>query len=386
LLVSHVIELIMRTCSVKDRKFAEIAPRENPVRLNCTLTACAALCLSPVFLMPALAAEDRSNREDEGDDAALARQFLEEGPRSWHDYAERVKHLQGTISFVVTQNLYDIRGQSTSEFKTNRNAKLVWKIRKEAQKGQQDDDEEEVYAINARYAFSLHRRFGARNWIVSNLIDLTHAYPPPDLEEQFKRFHTDAVSNVLWILQDPLSDLVRRPSFRVVHCRKLPAGDEILAEVRFECPHKLDDKHLYVQAGTMMLDPKHLWILRSYSAQTNCPGVRGSVKFHVDELSEAAPALAVPRQAVRQTHFVFDDGRHNRQVWRFENDLNVRPRLPDDAEFALSAFGLPEPAGIASPGRSVPLFVWVGVAAIACIALGLALRIRRSRSVATARA
>jgi hypothetical protein len=54
-----------------------------------------------------------------------------------------------------------------------------------------------------------------------------------------------------------------------------------------------------------------------------------------------------------------------------EYEMGVDTRVPS-ADFTLSAFGLPEPAG--SPAKSMPTYVWLLLAAGACAALACGLR------------
>src|SRR5262249_42250879 len=119
--------------------------------------------------------------------------------------------------------------------------------------------------------------------------------------------------------------------------------------------------------------------VRSFAARARTASGRGTITFEVLELGQTDGDLPVPKRAVRQSHFVLDDGDTNRQEYRIDFDLSVPRRLPPEDEFTLPAFGLPEPPGA---GRRTVLgtYLWVALAGVSCLTLGVVLQILRKRA------
>lgn len=55
------------------------------------------------------------------------------------------------------------------------------------------------------------------------------------------------------------------------------------------------------------------------------------------------------------------------------HELEVNNNVPD-SEFTLSAFGLPEPAGMEAVKKPVPMYLWILLAAAVCGVLAFAFR------------
>jgi hypothetical protein len=157
-----------------------------------------------------------------------------------------------------------------------------------------------------------------------------------------------------------------------------------LVEVVFDSPHEVSEEDdAVVQGGTLVLDPKRFWCLRSYDVRAKIPNAAGTIEFRVLELKASAESFPVPRRCVCDKRFAAGDGTSNHQQWQYEYDLSVPRRLPADKEFTLSAFGLPEPRLGGTQGL-LPPYVWVALAGLACLACGAVFQVLKRRAATRA--
>ncbi len=251
--------------------------------------------------------------------------------------------------------------------------------------GKQDYQTFEIFGTNPKYAFALRRNTSTSPWTVSQLIDRSNNKLPPAFEDHFDTFQRGNNQLVKVSRKYPLVEVIRKPQFRVVRCRRVQQDGDDLVEVVFDYPHKVEKGGNDIQRGTLLLDPQRFWCLRSFEIQkaSEVEGYRGTEQFQVLELGETDQSLPVPKRAVTKNTVVFDNGIGNTQEWRFEYDLSVPRRLPDDDEFTLTAFGLPEPPGLEWKGPT-RWYLWVGLAGIVCLVLGAAIHRFRRRKAASA--
>jgi hypothetical protein len=265
----------------------------------------------------------------------------------------------------------------------NRTSKLIdLSMARKTSGGQGDYHDLEVIAFNPRYAFALKRKTSSSPWIVTQLVDLRTNSLPSSIQKAFEMIDNDIIELVR-LAKDPLAELVRKPEFRVVRCRKvLQAGEEVI-EVDFEYPHTIDERDSGVQGGTLILDPQRFWCLHSYEAwaQQN-DGSQGILKYKVLELGETEEGLPVPKRALAQNEFLLKDGARSKQEIRVECNLDVPRTLPPDDMFTLSAFGLPEPAWAQS--KATPWYLWPSLGGGLCLVLGMVFYWLKRRAVAKA--
>ncbi len=185
----------------------------------------------------------------------LAQQFLTERPR-WQEYEKFLERLQGKASCTWTrdESLYQ---RHWSLFRQNDECKLVER--------QFFDDtilassKGYVWAYNRRYGFSLHRKNPESPWVVEQLLnDMSAARG----EVNGALAELEALIGLRFFR---LEDLVREPTFRVIHAKGVTHGGTQMVEIEFENLHALrpeKGKELCpIQAGSLMLDPNHAWCL-----------------------------------------------------------------------------------------------------------------------------
>jgi hypothetical protein len=337
------------------------------------------LGLLSLTALTGLAVATRPARADEAD-PAVAR-FLRDAPPRWEEYAGRVKAVQGSYTLRLSQTLAGATAETHITVKRNGDRhRLLHAWAENSSEGKKVSPTYEVVGVNPRYAFMLNRKSTDSPWVATQLIDLTHNPVPPEFDSGFNNFEFD-VGGLVQLYNQPLAAVVQSPQFRVRGCRDIVEDGEDLVEVVFDYPHEVhqqtDNK---VQGGTLVLDPKRYWCVRSFDVRTKTPGSTGTMRLRVLELGQTDGSLPVPRRMVSENHFVFDDGRTNHQEFQFDYDLDIPRKPPAEEEFIVSAFGLAEPPGLGGPKRLMPLYVWVALAGLGCLALGVFFQMLKRRA------
>jgi hypothetical protein len=104
-----------------------------------------------------------------------------------------------------------------------------------------------------------------------------------------------------------------------------------------------------------------------------------------NELKEAPGPVPLLNKAHSVEEWTLTDGK--KMTIRSDIEFKVsRPaREPADEEFRLTAFGLPEPVGIAMPKRPTPRYVWFLIAAAGLGVLAVLFRVLARRRGTTTR-
>jgi hypothetical protein len=159
---------------------------------------------------------------------------------------------------------------------------------------------------------------------------------------------------------EPLSELIKKSSFKFVRCREVEWQGERLVEAAFEYPHADESNPLAtaLQSGIVVLDPSRFWCIRKYEGKLAGKDFVGTVKHEMTELRQTENSILVPRKADYMESFVVQKRFENTKRFQTHYDLDVRRPLPSDADFTLTAFGLPEPLGITSK-QPTPWYAWV---------------------------
>src|SRR5262245_44969123 len=71
-------------------------------------------------------------------DPALTDRFLREAPSQWEEYTRRVKQLQGTFGFGISNSLADSKARSTFSLRMNGAGKLIDALEEQTIKGKKD--------------------------------------------------------------------------------------------------------------------------------------------------------------------------------------------------------------------------------------------------------
>jgi hypothetical protein len=295
----------------------------------------------------------------------LKERFLKEAPSAWEEYSGRAEKLQGKTSFQMTIKSQEGKIEHHYEFKMNGESKLFYMTKERQIKGTRDYHTFWVYGINPKYTFGLTRKTESSPWVVSELI-VDNPDPEKSFEKQFEM--KPALAHLVRIQEQPLSDIIRKPSFRLVGCRALQQNRVQLAEVIFDCPEEPKEGQLaLLQGGRLILDPNAFWSIRVYQVRQKLFGGHQTIDFQVSDLTEIDKSLVLPKRALARYEKTMDDGTATKWESLYEYDLSFPNRLPSKDDFTLSAFGLSEPPGLAKSWRWYLLAAFIG---FLCLALG----------------
>ncbi len=176
--------------------------------------------------------------------------------------------------------------------------------------------------------------------------------------------------------EQTLRQVVSDPSFKVTKVVKEEQNGQELVRVDHVYEHirhvANEDVHER-RHGSLWLDPSRCWCIRrsKLSIETTTRGERSS-DIDADvacEIIDHPSGFPILKSVIEQFKmFMYKNKQKNEGSSKFDYDLETNDSIPD-SEFTLSAFGLPEPAGMEPVKKPIPLYVWILLAAGVCGAL-----------------
>jgi hypothetical protein len=124
----------------------------------------------------------------------------------------------------------------------------------------------------------------------------------------------------------------------------------------------------------VILDPLRDWVLRRAEVTVELGGKykgmtwKSTLRRDYKEGPDGRPLLS--RTEGKRTFLKNGQVVHEKSGVT-ETDTKPRSAIPE-SEFTLTAFGLPEPHWARPPKRALSLWLWFGIAGIACLVLGAA--------------
>lgn len=305
-----------------------------------------------ILAFPLAAHADESER--------LTARLLADAPPAWKEYRAYVERLQGTEQSTWTAN-GQIRTSFRLEFKSNPRCKMV--LHQSLLSGQTAED---VHAFNPLYGFSLKRKAKNDPWILTDL-QIGEFRGSRENWEDFKSLRA-----CISVHLHELPELVQLPNFRVVRASTIRRDGIDLCQFEFESKEA---------SGTLLLDPNRFWVVRHCTIREKAADILVLVRQDV-ECRDRAANYPIPRRLVLDKEWAGTKNNLPPAHAVVDYDLAEVSRLPDDREFTLTAFGLPEPVGVPTPRKAVA-YLWLALAALGTIALAVFLRwmARRSRKV-----
>jgi len=212
------------------------------------------------------------------------------------------------------------------KFKSNQNCKMVWEEKplKEPKNGY-------VYAFNPRYGFDLKRKTNDDPWVVSDL----HIGPFRGSQEHWEDF--TALHICISVHLYELPELIRLPNFRVVKASTIQRGGMELCQIDFNSKQA---------EGVLLLDPNRFWVLLRCDIRSRKSDQAIVVRQDM-ELRAPVGKYPIPQRLVMDKEW-WTGAKMKREPVRgiIDFDLKEASSPPDEREFTLSAFGLPEPVGV----------------------------------------
>jgi hypothetical protein len=299
----------------------------------------------------------------------LSQRFITEAPSSWAKYLEFCGKLQGTVR-TDWQNLKRKERNFRATRKISQNARCaIQSVEVLSSRG----TEEVVAVANARYGFRLKKLNG--NWLLDRL------NPQPDVDIDglsVRRVVSNWTAMPVYCYDFFLVDMVKDSRFSIASCQEVNKDHESLIQVVFNFPNPINPKKFVtpIQSGSLLLDPRRYWSVREYVANCKWLGNRVGRYNAVYSYDEGPQGFPIVRTMSSTLKMVPDDG--SGIIDKHEFVLEVPNKLPDDAEFTLSAFGLPEPAGFQT---RTPWYIWAFSLGLLSIAAGVGLAWYRRRAL-----
>ncbi len=284
------------------------------------------------------------------DDAeTLKQRFFADAPRAWEEYRSYASLFQ-----VKTKRTVTIDGKITSvrhyEYKSNPHCKMVL-----TQPLLGKDLAGEVLAFNPHYAFNLKRKDNEAEWILAELV-VGSSRIGPDGWADFP-----ALCLCIHAQLYELRDLIRLADFRVVRASTVQDSGLDLCQIHFES--KETD-------GVLLLDPNRFWTLHHSSVREKSSN-QEILAIQDFELRDPAADYPILKRWLLRKEFT-NGSKPGKSVAQVVEEFDVKEPStpPEDNEFTLSAFGLPEPIGAPPLPRSRN-WLWLLTAALSATGLAI---------------
>lgn len=296
-----------------------------------------------------------------GPSAVASDPRVDEAIAGWKSYTDAASRVCGRIL---------ISGDMTYQGKTKATPAIEYNIkqglagRSLSTKTGGTETEEEVFSTNRKYSFGIKRNIGRTDWYADRL-DVDRKKPfkgmSLPLEQELALLALGPVSSGYL----PLAELVRASSYKTVSTASEADG---CLRIEFTNPHPVKSPHerFVPQGGWFVVDPKRSFVVRRAEWRCDFAGTPMTIATTMTYADGDGP-VPLPRrfESVRSQGGVID-----KSVAEFDLRLDD---TPDESEFSLSHYGLPEPKGHEIAG-SRGYYVWLACAAAVAFAAALVLR------------
>lgn len=309
-----------------------------------------------------------------GDNQPWKARLLSEGKKSWLEYRDFARRLSGSTQRKIV-NDGKVVFQNELQIYQNKDCRRVTSKRVDRGRMTQFTD-----CQNPHYFFSVARAPGKNAWAMTNLV-MDKALIPQMLDTETSgvlRFGMDDLVKLGAHLD--LVGLFDYKNLKSIDVNPETLDNQTYAKVVFDCRHPLGDKPFVpFQSGTLLLDPSCHWCIKKAELQVLYGSGEG-VEEIVHSYRIHSRGLPIPEQLVKRSKMV-NDGKPEAIVTTCEYKLDATPQ--HDADFYMSAFGLPEPVGIVAPNRPTRWNLWIALGAVVAALIALWLYRRSRRSSAT---
>jgi hypothetical protein len=304
----------------------------------------------------------------------LKQRFLQEAPGRWEEYKRLSEEMQGTVSFSHNSNSTSGNRQHRvkSERKINSTSQLARFYIKDIENGKIDREVDEVYARNSKYAFILERETTEAPWVLTQYSDLKDDWVMGRIAFRHGVI-ADNITTGVRLQHDLFFDIVHKPEFQIKSCRYVEIKGGKYVEVVF-IYDKMDGKTKTRLEGSLVFDPGRFWSLRSGDISVTGDFGSGREKFTLIQSENDGEFPPLSRVMEFEKAYETTSADFSIQsTYRSEVNLRRPRNLPDDSEFTLGAFELPEPHGMTWE-KPTPRYVWFLAAAGVCVGLALTFR------------
>jgi hypothetical protein len=323
-------------------------------------------------------------------DTKLRDAFLPEAKAGWQKYVSRVTRYEAAVRTQLTNVLTgEVRTRGCGTVAVSE----VWALGGgyRSSPHSQTSGGWAVNGINSAYSFRLVRDAEDADWRVHRLEWLSQDVRPHSLEElevpPKNPVVTNAEDQTVWHSQMRtlcqglmlsgiwFPSMIESPDFVLLSVDNVESEGEPLLRVQFD--YVPDDPFLTrVRGGFVLLDPNRYWLIRG--ARTKGDWGEGSVGEIIISVEFDSSLDELPLPVHRQEHWIgiTEEGEsvHNLSDMWFEG---WKRSSENEADFRLTAFGLPEPQ---PPKRQPRTWIWIAFHAVVggCLAIWYSVRKRET--------
>lgn len=313
---------------------------------------------------------------------------LDEAMKKWREYQVFSRSLQGKLHYQSTNMITGKTKSFFVDYKQNQNCAMI------CSSYGKDAGGESCMMSNPNYSAEIQiNRINPSAAVLRAYEQETAAVLPSAAMPLSDQLFTE-ISPHFTYCRARLSDVISRSSFHVEKISKeILSGHEFVRVDHnyiydWDPPSAKNGRQSHVK-GAIYLDPSHCWCIKRIQKTEKLLGngveesiAENDIQYETTDHPSGFPILKTQTWDV--TGYSQRLKKEFRTKHRYDYELEVKDNLPD-ADFMLSAFGLPEPFGI-SVKKSVPAYIWILVAAGVCAAFAFGFRYlaRRKRLETTA--
>lgn len=306
--------------------------------------------------------------------------FLKEAPNKWAEYREKGKRLQASYLWTVIDREKRIQTRERIEFKQNANCALFVQTRLEAK-----DKLGLLFAVNAKYAFSMSRSAESDPWSVGVLdlrlddgVDIYNV-PPHFVVSAFVDLPLTFSSS-----ETRLPEMVQDSHFRIDNISMSRSASRRLVRVEFSNrpgktgpsqfkANKLPEGWNPIKKGWVILDPERFWTICEFQALAEFPNGNLETILGKHEYEDRQAQLPLLKRKVLEIYkgLSSEPASWNGQETKEFESIQLQD-LPDN-EFTLTGFGFPEPKGVVWQ-RGSASYLWFILVGVLGLTLGYVLR------------
>jgi len=297
--------------------------------------------------------------------------FLNEAPKAWAEYREFAEHMRGTRRARLELEKKGVRN-NTGKFVIDGPL---------ARRGPSKSGR--LQATNSDYAFVIRKNRDTGQW---QLKRLERVGGPLGLAQEFRDdVRKYGAGGLRVYLGCWLDRMVKQDGFRLQDVEPVMRNGEQLARVTFFYePPKEEWGHNPVRDGWVLLDPQRYWLLREAETKAYSMGQLGTitVRCEYDDGKAPFPILKRHVSTAKSTGLTPEGRKAGYKIGEastFDIRFDMEPfHEADEADFKLSAYGLPEPP----PPASKSGWNWwltVTLAGLALLIIGILLYRRTAR-------
>jgi hypothetical protein len=301
----------------------------------------------------------------------LTDRFLREAPQAWRELRERHRPVESILRVVSEQSQGNSR-KYTEHFKHNGNCTVYLAETVSTDQTGETRIRSEVWGINDRYAFYLRRKSVTAPWAINYLTLSPQGDDATEIRRQIDRAIWFRQNELLFVDPENLPEMLAKPYFKLSGIRPISEAGQELVEIEFLYPHPPDERAphlncpLIVESGTIVLDPKRYWCIRSLKINGTYAGGTKYVASFRNTIRDSNPPSLSKKDRVDDSPAVDIKATSVTEI----DKLAFSP-APPKSDFTLTAFGLPEPVGIVEP--RTPLYLWVALVGIVLVICGVAI-------------